>query len=339
MNILITGASGFIGSHLVKVFSKRHRVTAFLRPTSNTRFIDRYGPRIVRGELSDGEALAAALTGQDLVVHAAALAADWGEYREFHRANVEGSLAVLEALPPGARMIHLSTNAVLGEEDCDRPKPVDAPRRPRLMYPLETVFPSAMNSYRVSKCIAEQLLIRRAENRRVGLTVVRPVWVYGPREFHAGPWEYCKTVLAGTPAMPGRDGNLFQTIFVEDLARIILRIAENQASGVAVYNAGNPEVPTMRDYWERWCRHLGMPAPRLLPKRLLMPLGLALEALWTLLGIRTPPLFTRARVEMFYASNVYDVKTLLDDLGPIAFTPLDRGIRKTIRWWRMNGFL
>ena len=339
MNVLITGASGFIGSHLVKVFSKQHRVTAFLRPTSNPRFIDRYRPRIVRGELADPDALAGALAGQDLVVHAAALAADWGDYREFHRANVEGSLAVLEALPSGARMIHLSTNAVLGEEDCDRPKPVDAPRRPRLMYPLETVFPSAMNSYRVSKCIAEQLLMKKAANRGISLTVLRPVWVYGPREFHAGPFEYCKTVLAGTPAMPGRPGNRFQTIFVEDLARLVLRIGERQAPGIAVYNAGNPEIPTMRDYWERWCRGLGTPAPRLLPRWLLLPLGLALEALWTALGCKTPPLFTRARVEMFYASNVYEVKTLLDDFGPFAFTPLDRGIRKTIRWWRLYKFL
>ncbi|MFZ2955736.1 MAG: NAD-dependent epimerase/dehydratase family protein [Candidatus Ozemobacteraceae bacterium] len=339
MNVLITGATGFIGSHLVKVFSKHHRVTVFVRPSSDLRYISRYSPQVIRGELSDTEALSKALIGQDSVIHAAAMASDWGEYREFHRVNVEGSLSVLEGLSKGTRMIHVSTNAVLGEEDCKEAKPVHAPRRPRLWYPLESVFPSAMNHYRVSKCIAEQLLIRRALQRDLGLTVIRPVWVYGPREFHAGPYEYCRTVLSGVPVMPGCADNRFQTIYVEDLARIILRIAENPTSGVTIYNAGNPEIPTMREYWRSWCRALGKSIPWSLPKWLLMPIGMLLEAIWTFLGIKTPPLFTRARVEMFYASNVYEVKSLTDALAPFSFTSLDRGIRKTVRWWRLYKFL
>ncbi|MBF0545611.1 MAG: NAD-dependent epimerase/dehydratase family protein [Candidatus Riflebacteria bacterium] len=339
MNVLITGATGFIGSHLVKVFSKHHRVTVFIRPSSDLRFISRYSPRVVRGEFSDSRALSEALSGQDVVVHTAAMASDWGDYRDFYRVNVEGSLSVIETLPKGTRMIHVSTNAVLGEEDCPTPKPVDAPRRPRLMYPLESIFPSAMNYYRISKCIAEQLIIKRAEQRDIGLTVVRPVWVYGPREFHAGPYEYCQTVLSGVPVMPGCADNKFQTVYVEDLAKIILRISENQSSKVMIYNVGNPEIPTMQDYWGSWCRALGKAAPRDIPKWLLMPLAFFLEALWTLFGFKTPPLFTRARVEMFYASNVYEVKALIEALAPLPFTSLDRGIRKTIRWWRLYKFL
>ncbi|MBF0502682.1 MAG: NAD-dependent epimerase/dehydratase family protein [Candidatus Riflebacteria bacterium] len=339
MNVLITGASGFIGSHIARLFAGRHQVTVMARQGSDLRFLRLKNMRIVRGDLETPETIAAAVAGQDLIIHAAAKATDWGSYPDFHRVNIEGSLALIDALPAGARMIHISSNAVLGEEDCTQPKGVDAQRRPRLPYFLESVFPSAMNHYRISKAIAEQLLEKRARTRGISLTIVRPVWVYGPREFHAGPYEYCKTVLSGVPLMPGIPDNFFHVIFVEDLAKIILKISESQKAGVHMYNVGHPEVPKMDAYWGMWCAALGRAKPRLIPEWLIFPIGVFLELLWTAIGLKTPPLFTRARTYMFYASNVYDVRKVIDEFDFHDFTPLEYGIRKTVRWWRMNRFL
>lgn len=379
MNVLITGAAGFIGSHLVKVFCRRHRVTALVRKTSSRRFLARYPVEILEGDLADRTLLAAAVPRFDLVIHAAGKVSDWGSYPEFFAANVEGTLNLVETLAPAAsdtpvapgppatapapesgatrvgqqgpggptsapparrpRLILISSNAVLGEEDCPFPKDETAPYRPVLSYPLESWLPSAMNHYRLTKTLAEQTVISKAEGRGFDLTVVRPVWVFGPREFHAGPFEYCRTVLAGAPLMPGSRRNRFHVIFVEDLARLVLAVAEHQPAGIHVYNAGQPDVPLMDAFWSLFCQALGHPQPVPFPPAILLPLAILLEFLYTLAGAASPPLFTRARLTMFAADNVYAVDKVQRVFGFTSFTPLSRAIRKTVRWWRRYQFL
>ncbi|NLI76363.1 MAG: NAD(P)-dependent oxidoreductase [Candidatus Riflebacteria bacterium] len=358
MKVLITGAAGFIGSHLVKVFCRRHRVTALVRKTSSRRFLDRYPVEILEGDLADRGLLDAVVPRFDLVIHAAGKVSDWGSYPEFFAANVEGSLHLVEAMapPPHAlpravepvgsgsparppRLILISSNAVLGEEDCPIPKDEAAPYRPLLPYPLESWLPSAMNHYRLTKTLAEQAVMSKAEGRGIDLTVVRPVWVFGPREFHAGPFEYCQTVLSGVPLMPGSRRNRFHVIFVEDLARLVLTIAEHQPTGLHVFNAGQPDVPLMDAFWSLFCQALGRPQPVPFPPALLLPLAILLEFLYTLAGAASPPLFTRARLTMFAADNVYAVDKVQRAFGFTSFTPLSRAVRKTVRWWRRYQFL
>jgi len=276
---------------------------------------------------------------QDLVIHVAAKVGDWGDYACFHKVNVEGSLALIDAISTETRMIHISSTAVLGEEDFPEPKPVDAPFRPRLDYPFESMLPSGMNHYRISKAIAEKLVVRRARIKGTSLTVLRPVWIYGPREFGAGPYEYCKALADGVPAVLGASPKLFQVIFVQDLARVILRVAEAQKPGIKLYNVGNPDIPSIRKYWGTWCRETGFRGPLYVPQAFLSPLGFAIEAVWTMLGVKTPPLLTRARISMYYNNNIYDVRGIIEDYNLGEFTPLVHGIRKTVRWWKMNGFL
>lgn len=339
MKVLITGAAGFVGSHLVKAFCRRHEVTALVRATSKRAFLARYPIRVVEADLTDRARLAPLLAGFDLVVHAAARVSDWGSYPEFFAANVEASLNLVEALPPRTRLIFLSSTAVIGEEDCPSAKDETAPYRPVLPYVGERLLPSAMNHYRLTKAIAEQMVIRKAETKALDLTVVRPVWVFGPREFHAGPYEYCRTVLDGLPLLPGSPSNRFHVIFVEDLARLVLALAEAPPPGLAIYHAGHPEVPRMQEYWDLYCRALGRPRPRIFPPALLMPVAFALEWLYALAGTSRPPLITRARLTMFAADNVYAVDRIRQRVPGFVFTPLARAVRKTVRWWRLYKFL
>ncbi len=340
MKVLITGATGFIGSHLVKAFCRRHDVTALVRATSKRDELARYPVRLAEGDLTDRDRLPPLITGGfDLVVHAAARVTDWGSYPEFYAANVEASVNLIDAFPRGTRMIFISSNAVVGEEDCPTPKSEEAPYRPVLPYPGERLLPSAMNHYRLTKALAEQMLIRKAEVKGIDLTVVRPVWVFGPREFHAGPYEYCRAVLDGLPLLPGSPRNRFHVIFVEDLARLVLALAENQPPGIQIFHAGHPEVPRMQEYWDLYCRELGRPRPRVFPPWVLLPVAFALELLYTLGGAVRPPLFTRARLTMFAADNVYATDKIRNRFPGFAFTPLDRAVRKTVRWWRRYKFL
>jgi len=339
MKVLITGATGFIGSHLTKVFHRNHDVTVLVRKNSRRDFISRYPIKFLEGDLRDENFLAESLRGFDLLIHAGAKVSDWGEYQDFFETNVLGSLRLIEALPDRTRMIYVSSNAVLGEEDCSQAKDEDEPYKPVCPYFLESFLPSGMNHYRLSKTIAEQMILHKAEIKKIDLTVIRPVWVFGPLEFHAGPYEYCKTLLSGIPVMPGSSKNRFHCIFVEDLAKLVLCVAEKQRQGIFVYNAGNPEIPLMEEYWELFSKALGTSKPHIFHPFLLYPLAIFLEIIWTLFKAKKPPLFTRARLYMFHANNVYSVEKIRSDFGFEAFTPFSRAVRKTVRWWRMNKFL
>jgi hypothetical protein len=70
-----------------------------------------------------------------------------------------------------------------------------------------------------------------------------------------------------------------------------------------------------------------------------LPLVLLLELIYLLIRSNKPPLLTRARLEMFYASNVYDTRAITRDLAFVADTELDHGVRLAVRWWRLCGYL
>ena len=275
----------------------------------------------------------------DGVVHAGGKVGDWGDYKDFFKTNVLGSLRLFDAARQDTGFVYISSNAVLGEEDEPGAKDETAARRPVLAYAGEGLLSSAMNHYRLSKALAEILLIRRAKQTGRRLTVIRPVWVFGPREFNAGPYEYCKTIASGVPLMPGCNSNRFHTIYAGDLAKIVVKVCENLKDGVNIYNVGNPQVPLMQDYWAAFCSAMGVKPPQHLAKWLLYPPAMLLEAAYSLAGTKEPPLFTRARVYMFYASNVYNVSKAIEESGFDQFTSLEKATKLTVRWWRMNGYL
>lgn len=342
MKILVTGANGFIGSHIARAFCRAGEsdITALVRPSADIRFIRRYNVGIIHADLCIKESLnPGCLQQYNTIVHAAAKVGDWGDYREFYTTNVLGSIRLFDSTSSDSTFIYISSNAVLGEEDNLSEKCEYSPYKPELKYFLESFMPSAMNHYRVSKAIAEMFLVKRAQKTGRRLIVVRPVWVFGPREMHAGPYEYCKAVASGLKLMPGSVKNSFHTIYVSDLARIVAAIASNPRNGVSIYNVGNPDVPRMSDYWGMFCDAMRVERPGYLPKWLLYLPATILEAGCKFLGCTDPPLFTRARVYMFYANNIYNVSKVIDEYGIKCFTSHKKAVNTTVRWWRRYGYL
>jgi nucleoside-diphosphate-sugar epimerase len=343
VRVALTGANGFLGSHVARALTRAGwPVTALVRKGADTKFLARLkNLTIVELEETSQPTLRAAMEGCDALVHAAALAKDWGRWEEFHEANVALTRRVLGAAAElGLKhVVHVSTNAVLGEEDCRRAKVETDPHAPRLPYFLEDAFPSAMNFYRRTKAEAESWATGFARERGLNLTVLRPVWIFGPRELHAGPSEYAKTVASGLPVFPGSDRNLFHPVYVGDVARAVKLALEKARPGVEVFNIGPPQVLPMATYFGYYCEALGRRRPRQLPKWLLYPAALGLELAATLARAKTPPLLTRARVYMFFADNVYDVGAAERALGFRAETDVRRAVRLTVRWWQQNGYL
>src|SRR5271167_1727437 len=109
--IFITGATGLVGGHAAEEAVRRgHRVRALVRPTSNTRWLDRWGIETIVGDLEDRQALRAGVAGADWVFNCAAKVGDWGTLAEFRQLNVEALRLLLDAASDAQveRLVHVS---------------------------------------------------------------------------------------------------------------------------------------------------------------------------------------------------------------------------------------
>ncbi|MFC1594091.1 NAD-dependent epimerase/dehydratase family protein [Candidatus Omnitrophota bacterium] len=341
MKILVTGATGFIGSHLVRrLLRNGYDVTALVRRSSSLRFLPKNIP-IIYGDIRDLAAVRAALKGFDVVFHNAALVCDWGKKEDFYQINVEGTRNVLAGIEANGikRLILTSTVGVLGEEDCTTAKTEESPYNPQIPYFLSRIFESDMNHYRFTKMMAERQAIAFCKQHSINLTCLRPTWVYGPREFHAGLFCFAQALLSRIPLIPVGRNNYFHVVYVEDVVRAMVAALEKNLEGIHTFIIGNEHPPFAKDYIGMLSTALGVKMPRIAAQSIFYPIGFLLELVYKLCNIKAAPLLTRARVKMFYCNNIYDTSKARGELDFVAQTPLDVGIAKTVRWWRQNKFL
>src|SRR3954447_2971301 len=171
--LFITGATGLVGSHAVEEALKRgFRVRALVRETSDTRWLDAWGDEKVPGDLEDVDALRRGVDGVDWVFNCAAKVGDWGTLDEFRRLNVEAFGHLLEAAVDARveRFVHVSSLGVYEGRDH--------------FGTDETVPPAAesLDAYTRSKVEAEELALHYYEAKGLPISIVRPGFIYGPRD-------------------------------------------------------------------------------------------------------------------------------------------------------------
>jgi len=167
---LITGGSGFLGSQLTEAMVARGEIVrALVRPLSNTSLLENLGVELIRGDLTDPSSLKKAVQGVERVYHCAALAADWGPWKDFRAANVTGVYNILEAAMEAGvdKIIHVSTTDVYGHPN--RYVRESAPYRSR-GWP-----------YGDTKIEGEKIVWDYHREHDLSITIVRPVSIYGPR--------------------------------------------------------------------------------------------------------------------------------------------------------------
>lgn len=340
--ILLTGATGFIGSHILEALTDAGLpVAALVRASANPARVPGPPVEVRYGDVRDLPGLCRAVAGCGQVIHAAALAADWGPRAEFAQTNVQGTLNVLEACRvEGIRHIILTGSiSSYGEEDSAQVKDESFPYHSHYPYFADRLFPAAYNWYRDSKAQATQAALAYARAHNLNVTLLEPVWTFGEREFGTGFYTYVKAVRDGQRFMPGSTRNRFHVIYAKDLARAYLLAARRKLPGLERIIVGSPAAQPMHAIFSRFCREAGLPPPRLLPKWCVYPLGFGLELLYTLARRRRPPLLTRGRVNMFYDSIQFSPAKARQLLGFACEHSLEQGIRQTVAWYKQNHWL
>jgi nucleoside-diphosphate-sugar epimerase len=317
---VVTGASGFVGSHVVdELLRSGARVRCLLRPTSSTRWLDGKPVEIARLDLSDARRMADSVRDAQWIVHAAGLTRARSP-AEFHAANVGGTermlRAAMDARGPLERFLLIGSQAAAGPSLDGRAV-------------TETEMPQPVSPYGVSKLRSEELTLLLRD--RLPVTVIRPPAVYGPRDdallrVFVAVKRHVRPVL--------RAGGRFSLVHAEDLARAaVLALGHPGAKG-QVYFVAEPEscgyeelgacVERAMETWAVAVR---------LPKLLLEGLALASE-MWGAL-LNRAPFLTRAKFrEITMGDWICSSAKIRAQLGWDPRITLEEGIRATAAWYR-----
>src|SRR3990172_1207211 len=290
MRALGTGASGFIGSHIVeRLVAAGDSVRAFVRPTSDVSFLRALGVELTQGDITDPASLPPAMDGIEAVYHAAAAVTDWGSWRLFRSVTIEGTANVLEAAARAnvSRFLHVSTDGVYAHSHLGKPMTEDTP--------LETRF-AWWDYYRRSKLAAERIAWQSHAEGRLAVTAVRPGIVLGERDRVTVPG--LAAYMRGKGAVCwGAGHNRLPCVYAGDVAAACL-LAVATPQGEAQPNNFAPEEPvTQRDLLQAIAEAAGLAAPRRsLPLLLVYGIALAMEAACVATGRRWEPPLRRMPV-------------------------------------------
>jgi nucleoside-diphosphate-sugar epimerase len=296
--IFITGATGLVGSHAAEEALRRgHRVRALVRASSDTRLLDDWGVEKVEGDLADPEALRRGVAGADWVFNCAAKVGDWGTLEEFRRLNVEAFGHLLEAAADARveRFVHVSSLGVYEGRDH--------------FGTDETVPPAAesLDAYTRSKVEAEALALRHVKERGLALAVVRPGFIYGPRDRTVLP-KLLHSLRTGRFAYFGSGDQALNCIYVKNLVHAIFLAAEVPAAVGEVFNLTDGGRVSKRQFIGRVAELAGQRPPRRkIPLWLAWTLAILLERRARRLGATEPPLVNKARYKFLGLNLDYSI--------------------------------
>ncbi|MBU1713254.1 MAG: NAD-dependent epimerase/dehydratase family protein [Proteobacteria bacterium] len=321
--VLVTGGGGFLGYTISKLLSERGDIV--------TSFSRRLYPELkplnaeqVQGDISDKNAVGNACKGKEIVFHTAAKPGVWGDYKEYYRTNVEGTINVLE----GCRkhdvscLIHTSSASVVFDgnnmEGADESVP----------------YPGVFHAhYPKTKAIAEQHVLK-ASLSGLKTIILRPHLIWGPRDNHLVPRiiERAKRLR-----IVGNGKNMVDTIYMDNAAYAHILAADslkknNTLSGKIYFiSQGKPVL-----LWEMVNNILkagGLPPiTRNVHPKVAEFTGIFLETLYGIFNIRSEPIMTNFVAKELATSHWFDITAAKRDLGYAPIVTTEEGLKRLEEW-------
>lgn len=328
--VLVTGATGLLGSHVVERFQDAgHTLRALVRRSSNTAWLKSRGIELVRGELTDLCDCATALAGIDWVVHCASKVGDWGTWSEFERDSILATqtLATSAARSGVERFLHCSSTSAYGHPRTDSSTLVDE------SFPLGAHLWTIWDDYTRSKVEQERVLWKLVESSGLRLSIIRPSWLYGERDRTTTARIVKKTLRRGVPII-GRGDNPLSAVYAGVVADAFLLAATNPLAVNQAYNITDQGPITQREFFRLWADALGRPPTR---TRFwywaVYAAALGFEAWGRLTRSKTPPLITRYATWLMGRPTRYCTAKAQSDLGWSPRISYEQAIRRTVEWY------
>lgn len=326
--VLVTGAAGFIGSHVVReLLSRNIEVKCLVYPGEPTLNINGLDVEKVTGDILDASSVQAALNGVDTVFHLAAIYAIWlKDWGRIYEVNIQGSRNVLWAcMKKGVeRVVYTSSIAAVGIAPGNARSTEDTPFN---QYTLG-------NHYVLTKYLSQQEAIGFAKNG-LDVVIVNPCFPFGPGDIAPTPTgQIIVDILKGYNRTYFSGG--INIIDVRDVALGHVLAAEKGRTG-SLYILGNLNI-SMEDFMGLVCRTAGLEGRKLFK----VPVPMMKYATWPLKLwsdhiSHKPPLSSPP--EIAYASQYlyFDNARAVHELG-LTFRPVEDSLKDSITWFRENGY-
>ena len=232
MYVAVTGATGFVGSYTVKsLVEAGHRLRALVRPARDASWLEELGVEVCRGEMTDEEALCAFVEGADVIIHTAYDSTAEGEHLQYLRANIFGSLTLLElSRLAGVRQFICTTSTYLLRSDVYTPADV-------YQTPITEDSPLVLpqNTYVMHNTVLESACQTYYAQFGMNTTAFRCAWIYGIHpNLERTVWrDLLETVQRGTKYKStfGCD-----VVAVDDVAKALTAAIDNPAAFGRVFN-------------------------------------------------------------------------------------------------------
>lgn len=324
MTTLVTGAGGFLGSHVIDLLvANGERPRALVHRDGDMAALAEAGVEVYCRDIGNGAVYEDALRGVDRVIHCAARTGPWGPDDEYQRVNVRGVEALVRAAVSAGvrRFVHVSSITVHGN---------DLRGQADEMAPLR----AEPNPYSRSKVAAERLLARMVREEAAPVTIVRPGWIYGPRDTSSFA-RIARRVDQGQMVTLGSGENHVPLVYVGDVAEGILLASDCPQAEGRSYLLVNDEPVTQREFIGAVAAELDAPTPtRRIPYQLSLVVGALAEARGRLTRSQEPPPVTRYGVQLLGGENQFVISRARRELGFSPRVGFAEGVRRSVQWYR-----
>jgi nucleoside-diphosphate-sugar epimerase len=327
MKVLVTGAAGFVGGHLVDLLVERgDEVRAMARQIDDICYLQTLpGVEIIHGDLTDIASLRRAVRGVQRVYHVAAKTGPWGPEAVYQATNVQGVLDLIHvAMNAGVqRIVHTSSITVYGHY-------------PHGILTEDYPYHAENNPYSRSKIISEKLIFKLVKAYGAPVVIVRPGWVYGPRDT-ASFSRFVKLIESGKGIMIGNGNNIVPLVYVRDVAQGLIKAGDagDEVIGRA-YNIVDDRRVTQAQYLNTIADALQVAhVSRTLPFSAAYCAGWSAELLWRVLGRRRkapPPLMTYG-VTLLGRDQQFSIERAHRELGYAPEFDIKCGVAEGVQWY------
>jgi len=326
---LVTGATGFVGSHIAEhCVARGFEVRALVRPSSDTALLRDWGVALIEGDLLDASSVQRGMAGVDYVFHAAAKVGDWGTVESFRRVNVDGLRVVLDVACDAdlKRFVHISSLGVY--------------RNGHHYGTDESVTPTrGADGYANTKIEGERMVMAAHAKRGLPVTVFRPGFIYGPRDRNVLP--RLLDALSKQRLMWLGDGTQkVNSIYVKNLVDAVFLALDQPSSIGQVYNVTDAQGIDKREFISTVARAAGLHVPRRgVPLWLGVLFAEVFEAVFRLTRRQEAPILNKARVKFLGLNLDFSCEKAQRQLGYTPRVKFHDAMRQSVDWFVRHGYL
>lgn len=323
MNILVTGANGFLGRYLVTALLARgDTVRALALPSEDASWLEERGVTTLRGDIRSPATAREAMAGMAAVFHLAGMMGVWRSMADYHAVNVEGVENICRAaLHAGVRrVVHVSSTIVYGFQ---LPQPAMEDSR----------FAPYPDPYAITKAQGDRLVQRMIAEERLPAVIIRPDQFFGPGDrVHFA--QFANRLRSGKSMVIGLGDNVVPLIYVTDVVQGLLLALDVEGAVGHAYNLSCGESMTQEGYLRAIAQAIGAPPPRIhVPYSLLYSAAYAFERAALVTGSHRAPPATPFGVAFLGLNSRHSNEKARRDLGFEPRVSLAEGVRRTAQWY------